>query len=62
MKMWSMNLSVLNVPKLNEAIAVELGANLLGELVIFTIGAGLLLLEYQRYKSINIVHFFYLYT
>ena len=39
---------VVQVPKLNEAIAVELGANLLGEFVIFAIGAGLLLLEYQR--------------
>lgn len=29
-------------------MAIELGANLLGEVIIFTIGAGLLLLEYQR--------------
>lgn len=29
-------------------MATELGANLLGEVVIFVIGAGLLLLEYQR--------------
>lgn len=29
-------------------MAIELGANLLGEVVIFVIGAGLLLLEYQR--------------
>ncbi|XP_019541286.1 putative OPA3-like protein CG13603 isoform X2 [Aedes albopictus] len=48
-KMWAMNLGKpTNVPVLNEAMAIELGANLLGEIVIFTIGAGLLLLEYQR--------------
>lgn len=29
-------------------MAIELGANLLGEVIIFAIGAGLLLLEYQR--------------
>lgn len=29
-------------------MAIELGANLLGETVIFVIGAGLLILEYQR--------------
>ncbi|XP_053698091.1 putative OPA3-like protein CG13603 isoform X2 [Sabethes cyaneus] len=48
-KMWAMNLGKpTNVPVLNEAMAIELGANLLGEIVIFTIGAGLLLMEYQR--------------
>ncbi|XP_058814078.1 putative OPA3-like protein CG13603 [Topomyia yanbarensis] len=48
-KMWAMNLGKpTNVPVLNEAMAIELGANLLGEIVIFAIGAGLLLLEYQR--------------
>lgn len=29
-------------------MAIELGANLLGEIIIFTIGAGVLILEYQR--------------
>jgi optic atrophy 3 protein len=29
-------------------MAIELGANLLGEVIIFVIGAGVLLLEYQR--------------
>lgn len=29
-------------------MAIELGANLLGEIIIFVIGAGILLLEYQR--------------
>lgn len=48
-KMWAMNLGKpTTVPVLNEAMAIDLGANLLGEIVIFTIGAGLLLLEYQR--------------
>lgn len=51
-KMWAMNLGKpTNVPVLNEAMAIELGANLLGEIVIFTIGAGLLLLEYQRFAN-----------
>ncbi|XP_055585826.1 putative OPA3-like protein CG13603 isoform X2 [Uranotaenia lowii] len=48
-KMWAMNLGKpTQVPVLNEAMAIDLGANLLGEIIIFTIGAGLLLLEYQR--------------
>lgn len=47
--MWALNLGKPTaVPTLNEAQAIELGANLLGEFVIFTIGAGLLLMEYQR--------------
>lgn len=29
-------------------MAIELGSNLLGEVIIFVIGAGVLLLEYQR--------------
>lgn len=29
-------------------MAIELGANLLGEVIIFVIGAGVLLIEYQR--------------
>lgn len=48
-RMWALNLGKpTTVPTLTEAQAIELGANLLGELVIFTIGAGLLLAEYQR--------------
>lgn len=38
----------INVQPLNEAMAIELGANLLGEVIIFTIGAGVLILEYVR--------------
>lgn len=48
-RMWALNLGKPSiVPQLNEAQAIELGANLLGEFIIFAIGAGLLLLEYQR--------------
>ncbi|GAB0093141.1 Putative OPA3-like protein CG13603 [Sergentomyia squamirostris] len=48
-KMWSMNLGKpTQVQPLNEAMAIELGANLLGEVIIFAIGAGLLILEYAR--------------
>lgn len=47
--MWSLNLGKpAVVPPLNEAMATELGANLLGEAVIFVIGAGLLSWEYVR--------------
>ena len=64
-KMWALNLGKPTVvPALNEAMAIDLGANLLGEIIIFVIGAGLLLLEYQRWveeqslklcKQINIL-------
>lgn len=47
--MWVMNLGKPGkVPQLNEAMAIELGANLLGEVVIFSIGAVLLIFEYTR--------------
>lgn len=39
------------VPKLNDQMAVELGANLLGEVIIFAIGAGILILEYVRQSA-----------
>lgn len=49
MKMWVMNLGKpVNIPKLNEAMAIELGASLLGEAIIFLIAAGLLIAEYAR--------------
>lgn len=48
-KMWSMNLGTpVSVPKLNEAMAIELGANLLGETIIFLSAAGILIVEYTR--------------
>ncbi|XP_046688194.1 putative OPA3-like protein CG13603 [Homalodisca vitripennis] len=49
MKLWVLNLGKpVKVPKLNEAMAIELGASLLGEFIIFLIAAGLLLAEYTR--------------
>lgn len=51
-KMWAMNLGKpMKVPQLNEAMAIELGANLLGEFIIFSIGAGLLIFEYRRQSN-----------
>ncbi|KAF7280932.1 hypothetical protein GWI33_005396 [Rhynchophorus ferrugineus] len=48
-KMWILNLGKpINVPVLNEAQAIELGANLLGEAIIFIIAAGILINEYNR--------------
>lgn len=47
--MLSLNLGKpINVQPLNEAMAIELGANLLGEVIIFAVGAGVLILEYVR--------------
>lgn len=49
MKMWIMNLGKpVTVPTLNETMAIELGANLLGEGIIFIIAAGILYAEYAR--------------
>lgn len=56
-KMWILNLGKpVNIPVLNEAMAIELGANLLGEAVIFVIASGILINEYNRYniKSITV--------
>lgn len=39
----------VKVPELNETQAIELGANLLGETIIYSIGAALLIFEYKRY-------------
>lgn len=48
-KMWILNLGKpVNIPVLSQEMAIELGANLLGESVIFVIGAGLLIVEYNR--------------
>lgn len=47
--MLSLNLGKpINVQPLNEAMAIELGANLLGEVIIFAVGAGVLILEFVR--------------
>lgn len=48
-KMWALNLGKPTaVPQLTEAMAIELGANLLGEVIIFVVGAGVLVLEFHR--------------
>ncbi|XP_044729856.1 optic atrophy 3 protein homolog [Chrysoperla carnea] len=48
-KMWVLNMGrPVNIPVLSEAMAIELGANLLGEGIIFIIAAGLLIAEYTR--------------
>lgn len=36
------------VSKLNEQMAIELGASLMGEVIIFSVAGGCLLLEYNR--------------
>lgn len=47
--MWVLNLGQpIKVPPLTETMAIELGANLLGECVIFSIGAAALVFEYLR--------------
>lgn len=47
--MWSMNLGKpVNIPKLNEASAIDLGAELVGEAVIFSIATVILIVEYNR--------------
>jgi len=44
-----MNLGrAVKIPKLNESMAIDLGAELLGEGIIFTIAAGILVFEYHR--------------
>ena len=49
LKMWVMNLGkAVEIPKLNEAMAIELGATLLGESIIFTCGAVLVVAEVVR--------------
>lgn len=48
-KMYVMNLGKpTKVAKLNEQMAIELGANLMGEVIIFTVAGGLLVFEYNR--------------
>lgn len=47
--MWAMNLGkAVEIPKLNEAMAIELGATLLGEAIIFVSGAVLVTAEVVR--------------
>ncbi|CAL4066515.1 unnamed protein product, partial [Meganyctiphanes norvegica] len=56
MKMYMMNISrskgkAFEIPKLNEQAAIELGANLLGEGVIFTVAVVILAYEVNRQKE-----------
>ncbi|MCL4137851.1 UNVERIFIED_CONTAM: hypothetical protein GTU68_019193 [Idotea baltica] len=55
MKMYVMNIGKTadnsTIPKLNEQAAIELGASLLGEGVIFLIAASVLVFEYNRQKT-----------
>jgi hypothetical protein len=47
--MWVLNLGKpVTVPALNETMAIELGANLIGEGIIFVIAASIVFLEYTR--------------
>lgn len=48
-KMYLMNLGKpTKVAKLNENMAIELGASLMGEVIIFSVAGGCLILEYNR--------------
>lgn len=48
-KMYLMNLGKpTKVAKLNEQMAIELGASLMGEVIIFGVAGGCLVLEYNR--------------
>lgn len=52
--MWFLNLGKpVNVPPMNEAMAIDLGANLLGEGILFVIAAVLLIFEYSRQSANN---------
>lgn len=51
-KMYVMNLGKpTKVAKLNEAMAIELGANLIGEVIIFSVAGACLILEYNRQST-----------
>lgn len=50
--MYLMNLGKpTKVAKLNETMAIELGANLMGEVIIFSMAGGCLILEYTRQQA-----------
>lgn len=52
MKMYVMNLGKpTKVAKLNEAMAIELGASLMGEIIIFSVAGGCIMLEYVRQQA-----------
>ncbi|XKL62389.1 hypothetical protein PGB90_002222 [Kerria lacca] len=48
-KMWMLNMGKPDsIPQLNEQMAIELGANLLGETIVFVSAATIILMEYVR--------------
>lgn len=51
LKMWMLNFGKpVHISVLNEAMAIELGANLLGESIVFSIAAMLVIMEVNRYN------------
>lgn len=51
-KMYIMNLGKpMKVAKLNETMAIELGASLMGELIIFSVAGACVILEYNRQQT-----------
>lgn len=51
-RMWSLNLGKpTNIPQLNEAMAIELGSTLLGEIILFAVPATILVFEYIRFET-----------
>ena len=48
MRLLGLGHTVKDVKPLNEEMAVELGAEMLGEMVIFSVGAGIIAAEYIR--------------
>lgn len=51
MKMRIMGFRGSNIKPLNEEAAAELGAELLGEAVVFLVGGGCMVLEYSRQSA-----------
>lgn len=48
-RMWSLNLGKpKTIPQLNESMAIDLGATLLGEIILFAVPATVLVFEYLR--------------
>lgn len=55
LKMMLLNLGrPIKVEPLNEAVAIELGAELLGELIVFSVAAAGLIFETKRYVEGNL--------
>lgn len=51
-KIWILSLGKpTSYPKLTDDRATELGANLLGEIIVFVIGSSILILEYVRFNK-----------